>query len=1537
MMTGKTIIAPIASDFGAAKSGVYYAHYPEGSALSDIEKHGEVLTYDKDKYTVMLKDRTARRHTRRIYDRRKMAKRLLSLVLENHFDFPARKHLQALGYLMNRRGYTRLEDSYNTEYLEAEDFPNVVLEELRETAKDHFNEPIADCMKAIEASIDSGETDKIKKIVDLLQKKNAAAAIFQSLPDVANRQKESKNNLWNFDITKFDLETKQTALEKPGSQAHNKAHLQHICHALWKMHDMLQSGHRHRRDYFNEIRKTLKEIEETSKSRRDRKKAACLTEFADAVAQCEKLDNDKLARLTGHISNLELKPLRSYFKSKSHKGEDKWHPEKLAETARKWFMKQWRVSEEKDGSEMVKTYRALKTKWQEWPRKDDIIGFWLMTEPELTIPPYQSMSNRRPPKCQSLLLNPDYMNDKYPEWREWIHPLIKNGLSQYKKSLEDVAELAPYQPPHSPDKDKQEQERRREKEKQEDRRKVHLELRVLQFLLDARRDTDPRQLNEIWSRHHKAQQQRRGNRNDSAAVERMEAAIEKSRLPDELKAELRRFEQPGGFGHFVNAYYQARRKARDGRYFIHQEKKERWLTDGKLFCLCPHKPRHKRHQWESDLAAIFGIAAEDLKKVAARATGSGDCKDWLDRFRIKPHCDAAAKAQKKHRGELKIRISMQKDKSLVDLNRRSGKFALKIAGELWPNVGDEKRKQYAKRFESVFSFAQIDNIVYKERSGFSGTCPVCSHDNSERMQTEDDGKAKAARLPALSVRLIDGAVMRICEALSARIAKRRWLDIEQHLNNGGKVRVPLIMEQNRFEFEPELALLKGKTAKSDKEKGRKEKEWRDRIKRIKEAGYGVSPYSGKDLGNDGEIDHIIPRSSEYGVLNDEANLIYASKEDNAKHGNRQYTLSNLSPAYKEKVFGVVDDKVIRQRIETTLEAEGDDFAFGRYISFINLDEEQQKAFRHALFLPKNHRLRDKVIRAINNRNRAIVNGTQRYLAQCIADKLYAMAQTGGIRNPQKQLEFDYFEYSAKPDDPRSTYLLRKKYENALVPGTSGECLVNYGKQKGVSQHPYSHLADAHMAFLLAAEQHRGDGSMGIDLSGSDLSDGRTFTDTAVDPNSCVHQKLSRKKAEKGVRPHRPFTGATFYGLHYLPLLVGREKDGAFIIKAGFSWDNSAEIWRGDKPRKGGQLRKTLPKIMRFTKKPEPDSGYDGLPLEKICETLLKNLPPGKIAARIVWDKEKIHQYLVDEFSNRSLAEGQKWDDNVRFFDRIHYRTERKRIDCDGKEITVKVKSDNKDIILDDFLQNEGAWEVKLDGKAIILPAMKDWERLRDEWKKRNGKDASGFLREHFGIKKVHSHQRVRKQYSLPVITGQGKILHRGQSWNGKPVYQLLDDSDSRKDGNKPMRMVLSSGGELKNAMNSAFASGNQFKVTEDKNMVSRGAAFDEIDTGIWHDITEAGDCQWPDCISCVCVKVGDDRDKPKIKIRLSDNYNPSRDMSAIANFDLLKAKNQKQLKDWLKQENREDAGMVREYASSGSAALKRQLVALLSSVSASAD
>ncbi|VVM27554.1 hypothetical protein BSPWISOXPB_10526 [uncultured Gammaproteobacteria bacterium] len=97
-----------------------------------------------------------------------------------------------------------------------------------------------------------------------------------------------------------------------------------------------------------------------------------------------------------------------------------------------------------------------------------------------------------------------------------------------------------------------------------------IQLRQLQFILDIAKKQDKYKLNELWSIYHKLQ---KIDTDQTKWQEKLEKTINTSALPTELKQSLN-FTQDKGFGHFLNKYYQTRRKARDGRYFLIQEKRK---------------------------------------------------------------------------------------------------------------------------------------------------------------------------------------------------------------------------------------------------------------------------------------------------------------------------------------------------------------------------------------------------------------------------------------------------------------------------------------------------------------------------------------------------------------------------------------------------------------------------------------------------------------------------------------------------------------------------------------------------------------------------------------------------------------------------------------------------------------------------------------------------------------------------------------------------------------------------------------------------
>ncbi|AYQ56296.1 type II-B CRISPR-associated RNA-guided endonuclease Cas9/Csx12 [Bathymodiolus thermophilus thioautotrophic gill symbiont] len=1131
------IISPIAIDMGAKNTGVYYAHYQRNSTFQEVDKKGQVLVYGN--YTPLLVSRTANRHTRRGYTRKKLAKRLLSVVLKEYFDFPAEKHTQALGFLMNRRGFSFLEEEYSKEYLN--NLPNDSWEALSEEVQKMLGgqENIADRLmnlattnpsevtklleavqnikgykdfqeedKEIKADLvyfdyiekiskacklvkkgESIEDDKVTKskkdkqnlsktanwVVARLNNENAlnltvATESYQTnlieeitqinyqqiqnnLPDfekerevIKQRKKDNNTSDWKFNYSEFKFNTPN---EKGLEEDVARTHLHHFCYAVYKINNEIISGGRHRSKFFDEIKDDLDNFT-TNSFLNNKHNPEYLKDFILAINENKGLDVDKLYKLVCHISNFELKPLRKYFNTEAYKSGDKLDNKNLSKITSRWFLQHWIVTKEKDKEAKVEDYEKLKKAWRAHQKcqddnKNNIISFWLKTDPKLTIPPYQAMLNRHPPKCQSLLLNADYLNKHYPHWEDWLDDL--NSNEEYQTKLQSLQ--------------RGKGRRKAKNGKEIDGRLLDdekIKTRQLQFILDTAKKQDFYKLNEIWSVYHKLQ---KSDVDKIKWQEKLGNLIDASKLPKDLKQDLD-FSQEESFGHFLNKYYQTRRKARDGRYFLIQEKKEKWLTNNKLLILCTHKPRQKKHQWQLDLAAVLGVNADDLKAKIV-----GNPEDYFKSIKgFASNCEKAAKAQKEHRGELKHKIYTELTSNPID---KLGKLANKCSNlkqELIKEIkipellADKQTNEVNQKIALVFKFAQIHNIVFKDRSGFSKTCPVCSTDNAFRMQENDKGITKASRLPALSIRLIDGVVMRICDAIARQVAVTKWNDIKDDLQNGTKVSVPLILEQNRFEFEPNL-----KKIKTAPKPGVKAAEKADEIKdnrTNKYKGQKVSLYSGEGLGSDGEIDHIIPRTGPYGILNDEANLIYISKSDNQNKGNDIKFLKDLHKNYKTEIFGKKSDAEIKEFIYKRLgkDIESKDFAFDKYLSFINLGEKDKKAFRHALFLQEGDPLREKVIRALNNRNRAIVNGTQRYLAQCIADKIHRIAKK---ENKHNLIEFDYLEYTARWDDPKSTYNLRKKYD--LV--------------KSKKQPLYSHLIDAQLAFLLASEDHQNDGTMGI--------------------------------------------------------------------------------------------------------------------------------------------------------------------------------------------------------------------------------------------------------------------------------------------------------------------------------------------------------------------------------------------------------------------------------------------------------------------------
>jgi hypothetical protein len=132
MQGNSRIISPIAIDLGTKHNGVFLSHYREGEDPSQNSKVGTTFIVDNSKKTWSQADRTAKRHQRRGFKRRKLVKRLFRIILVElyHYDpiTQPRVDRDFLLGLFNRRGFSYLTDDIDEEILTYADLS--ILEEF---------------------------------------------------------------------------------------------------------------------------------------------------------------------------------------------------------------------------------------------------------------------------------------------------------------------------------------------------------------------------------------------------------------------------------------------------------------------------------------------------------------------------------------------------------------------------------------------------------------------------------------------------------------------------------------------------------------------------------------------------------------------------------------------------------------------------------------------------------------------------------------------------------------------------------------------------------------------------------------------------------------------------------------------------------------------------------------------------------------------------------------------------------------------------------------------------------------------------------------------------------------------------------------------------------------------------------------------------------------------------------------------------------------------------------------------------------------
>ena len=1244
---------------------------------------------------------------------------------------------------------------------------------------------------------------------------NQARRIVESIPsDIEKEGKELKKEGWEFKCNRFDTED----FDKAKEDEVIRTHLHHLAFALYKVHNERISGARHRKDYFEEVEAVLTKNNHTHPYLKDFCKRLNQGEFGE-------LNSKSFTNLICHLSNLELKPLRKYFNDLKHKKGDYWRGEKCIKGIfEHWIIKQWRVGEKDKYKRRGEKgdYEELKDQWKTYQKErlDTVVDFWLNTDPFYTIPPYQDINNRRPPRCQSLILHAKSLNKKYKKWREWLQflkdiPSVKEYLGDYETNLRSIGGKSYF----VNDGDYKSKYKRTQDE---------MEARLLQFILDRAKNSDPLKLNQIYSWVKKYQQNESTPEEKKQAKEKLEEAIKNSKLPGSLITNGN-YDNDSVFDeqtflHLVNRYYQLRQKARDGRLYIHPkyryikgrgyENTRRYDDKDCLLTYCNHKPRQKRYQMLDDLAALLQISTKDLNNLVKDE--EGDTPDeklfnWLkDIESLKTNCERAAKEQKERKGYLKFDVQRtygiihhrkQSDnpnskeikkilkKSRVVDAEKLYRFCKKAKSLLIDDVFEGLRKYWGdelqeKRIDelnknpasAIYLLAQINNIVFKERTGNANTCAVCSADNAQRMQTIE-GNAKASRLSAIPTRVIDGAVMRMARIVGRAIAEHKWKKIEKELVQDKKVCIPIITESNRFEFEPSLRSLKDKAKSGDKELLKNVTEQaniiaEDKDERIKRASQGICPYTGNDIGDDGENDHIIPRSSQWGTLNDEANLIYTSNEGNQHKGETEYSLANLHPKYKQKIFQTTNDEEIKaQIIEKVDDKEGEDFKFGKYLNFSQLDKDEQIAFQHALFLEKGHLLRDKVINAIDNRNRTLVNGTQRYFAEVLANALYKKA-----KDKHHLLSFDYFGVEAWSNNRGDSIKeLREHYERI------DNVLQEHKKEPGKQQEPYSHLIDAQMAFAIIANKHQNGGSLKLQIDENirlwpynkntgEVHDRNIFDSIKVTLSKTKEAKLGKRKVYDIETHHRQLINRNKRNQIQISYKIHRDS----IISERFLplLKSPDEIKKGFHPTKNA----TQYKEKDFNKLLDSDL------LEKCKNT------HGNYEVWIVKKKEAQEFLMATGYKDKGANKEER--KICKLLDNLSYQTVKKSI----QSVLSIESNDSVEVALE-------VWDTKISENnfkkdKVTLPCFYEWEKLKSLLERAN-KDQSlqEFLKDcdMFRTKKnqIREHGKVRKIYSLPVISTIGSIRLKRRTWRGDTIIQTVPEENLAKYGDCRPHTILS--------------------------------------------------------------------------------------------------------------------------------------------------
>ena len=1492
-MNEKIFFSPVAIDLGAKNTGVYMPQYLQGSKIKDIaksDKRGYTLSHNQ--LTLMMVGRTSKRHQRRGYDRKQMAKRLARLVLINGFGFNFDKHQEAISFLINRRGRILGDDTDDKALLAVpEELCKIAIKHSKVIKKVFTGEAnskdgsinLTDSIIELMENIYNSEEGykEVKNICDVLSEyvdsntlKNSIKKTIKNARTPEEKAKSNKElkevealiasyesispNIFAFKKSGYAEDEHPSMPDEQSAdnaKSYNKDKEKYYAYIVWNILTILQdtltnkeTGHALRGVYFKHLKQDLDTIKSTDSSNSSEPIDRRLSELVKEISQCTKLASKSDARinafinLIGNISNIQLRGLRKYFNDTAHTQGDQWQPQQLDKIYNLW-LSSLRPSKGKQAQDV----EGLQKEMSATDKIADsvAVNLWIKTSPIQTIPPFENQNNRRPPECRSLLLKPYKLDQEFADWRNVVETII----AFYKKEHPDIY-------------------KRWEGTVQNELIKFgEQKIKYAKLLNKMQRSSKakPEKQSQLLEQNCWAIK----NKQDAFYARALQFFLDLSKSHQDNVLVLRTMtDNDDGLNKFANGLGKEIRKKNDKKslddfrsickqYYteIAWSMDGRWFQDNhnNLLEVCNEKTRNKKYQVATDFGALFGLNTDEVNKLTS---GIG-VENWLinNVKGLKTHADRCSKLQKNIGTDLEKSISIAKgkiqgqynkpkledyEKDLIKIDAASDKHAMAISDAIHTSLGVDLPHT---KFNSVFTFAQIDNIVFGDRSGNAKNCPCCSIDNQSRMQRLDvETGALASRLRGYIARPIDGVMRKLLNAKALQVAE---LKVQQIIDSGyTDIVIPIITEQNRFSFEEELGRHKNKI-NSKKLRGLKkpDQEFLSKEERIKQAGNNVCPYTGVNLASgNGEIDHIVSRSksqkSMKTIINSEANLIYVASRANREKGKDVYGLIDLHNTYLKKQFGTTDLGIIKRQIEEALGTSNHNGSssispedikkikstipvFKNFSNFLRLRPEEQKAFRHALFLPSGNLARRLVENSLKTSTKAKVNGSQRYFADLVAKHI---SENRKLQKTSISIRYDYFEVPAE-----DISALRKHDLSKIEPST----------MKSAKQSFYSHTIDAMLAFLAANElpvvlrgdkEHNrlglvnNDGGLlfNIDKKTGELTDTKNYEAIKVGETTGKYKyqkiEISRRKPGNNYYLHRDMhSSGSFYAINYLPLLICKDEP---TIRVGFSPDNSVPV----------KAKEQLPLLKIFGRFADDKEGN---PLQTILKNAsIKDINSDNYQAFIDSCQDyimhntksflyfsiksnKANEFLVSNINTKLKDVNEETITTTKKLYELIYQTKKSDVSQElqsllvDKEVGKKAKlPSNKD---KESIKNKLFKKLVLtySGGKIKLPIHQTWEQLINELYDRNKTDNAynitaqnvkkEFLREHAAfngtanakksVKRLH--KKVKTAYSLPLKNELGVFLQQRNSWNGNKIYQALNSSDPRLGGNLYQSPLLS--------------------------------------------------------------------------------------------------------------------------------------------------